>query len=39
MHAGRVAEEGSHEKLMAKANSRYKVLVDAAEARGGSMAT
>ncbi|CAM9155268.1 unnamed protein product [Pylaiella littoralis] len=39
VHAGRVAEEGSHEKLMAKANSRYKVLVDAAEARGGSMAT
>lgn len=39
VHAGTVVEQGSHEDLMATPNGRYKVLVDAAEGRGGSMAT
>lgn len=38
VHAGKVTEEGSHDDLVSKPDSRYKVLVDAAERRGGSMA-
>lgn len=38
VHGGNVTEEGSHDELMSKPDSRYKVLVDAAEGRGGSMA-
>eukprot|EP00752_Nemacystus_decipiens_P001377 g1364.t1 len=38
VHGGNVAEEGSHDQLMSKPDGRYKVLVDAAEGRGGSMA-
>lgn len=38
VHAGTVAEEGTHEQLMDVPDGRYRVLVDAAEGRGGSMA-
>eukprot|EP00903_Cladosiphon_okamuranus_P019102 g17578.t1 len=38
VHGGNVEEEGSHDDLMSKPDSRYKILVDAAEGRGGSMA-
>ncbi|CAM9790931.1 unnamed protein product [Ectocarpus sp. 12 AP-2014] len=40
VHAGTIAEEGSHEELLARPDSRYRVLLDAAEGRGGgSIAT
>ncbi|CAN0424696.1 unnamed protein product, partial [Hapterophycus canaliculatus] len=39
VHAGTVAEQGSHEDLISRPDSRYRVLVDAAEGRGGSLAT
>lgn len=40
VHAGTIAEEGSHEELLARPDSRYKVLLDAAEGTGGgSIAT
>ena len=37
VHHGAVVEEGSHEQLLAKSDSRYKILVDAAEGRGGTI--
>lgn len=37
MHSGSVVEEGSHEQLMARPDSQYRLLVNAAEGRGASI--